>query len=146
MSDGSTPIIVFLNGGPLGSEIIWAPIDSIVPPNVAYNFSPTNNDTIPSHYTNIGTGYVYSYTPPAPVPQPNVIGFCNAIMADTSIPTEAQAGLGSWYANLNMFINWPQTIRNAWQILIATYSGSWLTQQVQTSVQTYAQIYNIPLI
>lgn len=146
MSDGTTPIIVFANNSPVGTSIVWTALSNIQPPDVAYNFVATNNDTIPGHYTNTGGGYIYSYVPPTPPVLPNVIGFMTAVMSDPTINQQAQMGLASWYPQLNMFIGQPAILDAGWQALIATYSGSWLTAPVQNAVETYAVQYNIPLV
>jgi hypothetical protein len=144
MSDGSTPIIVFQNNSAIGTEIIWTALSNIKPPDVAYNFQPTNGDTIPSHYTNVGGGYVYS--PPPIITPSNIPGFIAAIMADSTINQAAQIGLAAWYPQLQMFIGQPAILDAGWQALIQTYSSSWLTPPVQSSVETYAKQNNIPLV
>lgn len=145
MSDGSTPIIVFTPASAQGQSIIWTALSNIQPPNVAYDFSPTNGDTIPSHYTNIGGGYIYSYTPPI-ITSPNVPGFIAAVMSDPSIPPASQLGLGAWYPQLQMFIEQPAILDAGWQALCSAYSGSWLPPSIQNLVETYASQYNIPLV
>jgi hypothetical protein len=146
MADGSVPVIVFNPGVATGAAILWTALSNIKPPQVGYAFTPTNNDTIPSHYTNIGGGYVYSYTPPTPPVMPNVPGFISAVMSDSTINSAAQMGLAAWYPQLAMFVGQPAVLDAGWQALIQTYAGTWLTPAVQNSVETYAAQYNIPLV
>jgi hypothetical protein len=147
MSDGSTPVIVFIPPSSQGYDIVWTALSNIQPPNVGYNFTPTNNDWVANHYTNVGSSYVYSYTPPPPPTNvPNIQGFIAAVMADPTINSTAQIGLAAWYPQLAMFINQPTVLDQGWQALCNAYSGSWLTPTVQNAVETYAVQYNIPLV
>lgn len=145
MSDGSTPVIIFTKGSNVGQAIVYTALFNVQLPNIGFAFTPTNNDTIPSHYTNVGGGYVYGYSPPTPPAVPNVMGFTAAVMGDVTIPTPAQMGLAAWYPQLQMFVNQPAILEAGWKNLIATYSSSWLTPTVQNAVLTYAVQYNIPL-
>jgi hypothetical protein len=146
MADGTIPVIIFNPGVATGAAIVWTALSNIQPPQIGYAFTPTNNDTIPSHYTNIGGGYIYSYSPPVPPIMPNVSGFMNAVMSDPTISSAAQMGLAAWYPQLAMFVNQPTILDAGWQSLIQAYSSSWLTPTVQNSVETYARQYNIPLV
>src|ERR1700722_16072171 len=139
MADGTIPVIIFNPGVATGAAIVWTALSNIQPPQIGYPFTPTNNDTVPSHYSNVGGGYVYSYSPPTPPVLPNVTGFITAVMSDPTINQQAQMGLAAWYPQLQMFVNQPAILDAGWQSLIQAYSSSWLTPTVQNSVETYAR-------
>lgn len=142
------PIIIFRNNALRTLEISHTPLSSIQSPDVAYVFTPTNNDWFANDYLNTGTGsYIYSPLPvPLPQPMPNILKFIQAVMADTTIPTPAQMGLAAWYPQLQMFIQQPPIVKSGWANLILTFESTWLTSQVQTSVLAYALEFNIPLV
>lgn len=144
-SDGSTPIIVFLNGSTTGSQIVYAKNTNYTSPDVAYDFTPTNGDTIPSHYSQSGSSYIYSYVPPTPPVVPNIAGFITACRTDSTFTSEIRIGLAGLLGLLQMDAGNPTAAQQDWQDAIATYGGSWLTSDVQTKIEGYASTYNIPI-
>lgn len=89
---------------------------------------------------------VWDWIPLPPSAISNVMGFIQAVMADTTIPTSAQMGLTTWYPQLHIFVNQPPILQSGWANLILTFESTWLTSQVQTSVLAYALEFNIPLV
>ena len=144
--DGSTTIIIFGNGSSTGTAIVYAPLDSIVSPNVAYNFTPTNNDGVPSHYTNTGTGYSYNYTPPTPTPQPDPSGFVAAMIADTTLQPILYL-LAAYYAAILDYALNPSAVQLLWSQIVTQYGGTGgpLTAPMQSAILAYAVSYNCPL-
>lgn len=145
MSDGTTPIIIFLDGSETGSEIVWAPSSNYTSPDVAYDFTPTSGDTLASHYTN--TGSTYSYTPPVPptpTPLPNPTAFLAACVADASIKPLYYL-LAPYYAAIENYSVSPTAVQLLWSQLCTQYS-SLLTSDIQILIEGYATTNNMPLV
>jgi hypothetical protein len=143
MSDGSTPIIVFRNGSATGSEILWAASSTITAPDVCYDFTPTNNDTIPSHYTNTGSSYSYSYTPSTPPVLPNPAGFISALVSDTTIQPLFYLLAPYHSVILSYGVN-ASAVQLLWSQLCTQYSAQ-LTSSIQATIEGYATANNMPL-
>jgi hypothetical protein len=147
MSDGSTPIIVFRDGSSTGTEILWTASSNIHLPDVAYDFTPTNNDTIPSHYTNTGTGYSYSYTPPTPPPQPNPMAFVAAMTADVNIQP-LLFFFAPFFSIIQSYSVNPDAVKLIWSQLVAQYAPPTgpLSVPLQGLVEGYASANNMPFV
>jgi len=114
-------------------------------PDFQLQFSSSSTSSQQAFVTVQSQTFNWVPTPPGP-PGPNVMGFIQAVMADTTIPTPAQMGLAAWYPQLQMFVNQPPILQSGWANLILTFESTWLTSQVQTSVLAYALEFNIPLV
>ena len=137
MSDGTTPVIVFTDGT-TPVNILWTASSNINPPDICYDFTPTDNDWVPSHYSN--TGNSYAYTPPtAPAPGPNPIGFTNAIEADSTL-TSLLSTLAPFYAAIGNYESSPQTIKTIWSQISPSLPSS-----AVTTIEGYAANNNMPL-
>lgn len=150
--DGTTPIIIFPGGaGTTGNAILWTKSSNVQSPNVCYDFTPTNNDTIPSHYTNSGSDY--TYTPPAspPTVHPNlndIKAFELQIWADTNpIMTRAiKFMIAQNFPIMESNASNLENLQGGWAGAVAAFGSTWLTSDVQAEVVTVAANNNIQLI
>jgi hypothetical protein len=150
--DGTTPVIIFPGGnGTTGTSVLWTKSSNVQSPNVCYDFTPTNNDTIPSHYTNNGTSY--TYTPPAalPVVHPNladVKAFEVEIWADPN-PIMTSAVKFMIAQNFPIMEGNASNLGNlqaGWAGAVAAFGSTWLTSDIQTEVVGIAANNNIQLV
>jgi len=150
--DGSTPLIVFRNGSASSTEIIYTNSSNIQSPDVAYDFTPTDGDNDPRHYTN--TGSTYTYTPPGAPPPPShpnmmdVKAFEVQIWADTNpVMTNAVKFMVAqnfpvMESNATSLVN----LQAGWSGAVAAFGSSWLTSDVQTEIVSVALANNIQLV
>jgi hypothetical protein len=135
-----TLIIVFLNGSTIGSEITVGDPTAYTSPNVAYAFTPANNDLIPEHYSNTGLTYAYNEVDPSQ--------FMSAVLADSTL-TALIPLLQSWINLVPSYSANPPLAISLWSYLVATYgpSGSNQMTSVQiTTIEGYADAANMPLV
>jgi hypothetical protein len=149
--DGTIPIIVFPGGaGTTGNAILWTKSSNIQSPNICYDFAPTDNDTIPSHYTNNGTSYSYN-PPPAPlVVHPNLAdikAFEVEIWADPNpvMTSAVKFMIAQNFPIMESNASNPQNLQAGWAGAVAAFGSTWLTTDVQTEVLTVAANNNVQL-
>jgi hypothetical protein len=87
----------------------------------------------------------FSWVVPTP---PNLQGFGLAVRSDTSgvITPAVRIGLAQLVAQVANDVNYPTLCQQDWSDAVATYSGTWLTSDVQTKLLFYANEFNIPFV
>lgn len=85
----------------------------------------------------------FVYVPPIPPPDPKQ--FQSLILASPDIPLPAKANLMQYFASLEQHANNPPGLQAGWQVLIAVYGETWLTQDIRTIVENYASQTNMPI-
>lgn len=132
---GITPIIIFHNGDAddPAPKIVWAHNNSVVAPDIAYDWAPIDGNRIPADYTFDGNGLklrTVASPPPAPLPA-QLINDC----------ANDQAILATDLTTMLVIRKEPLSVRqNLWSKLKSNNAAS------TEAVETHAAEANIPLI
>ncbi|MBX9877646.1 MAG: hypothetical protein K2Y22_04240 [Candidatus Obscuribacterales bacterium] len=87
----------------------------------------------------------FDYVPQDHAGTPNPRQFQTLVMTDPGISNTTKAELMKYFALLDQNADNLTGLQNGWQILIAAYGNSWLTDDVQTRVKAHAVTANMPL-
>ena len=161
LTKASAQSIVFCNHDAFG-DLITTDSTTYAQTDDVYDFTPTNQDMTPWHYSNNypSPGYTFTYgtatnpirptpAPFAPAPQPNPTGFLTAINSDPlttannfALVFQMSGLLAIFQADLQAQ-NIP-ALQAHWAAAVA--SQSYLTNAVQQMIIGYANTYYIPLV
>ena len=135
-------------------KAVWtsdnAPISGIdVSANsIVVPFVVNGNDTNPQNYVLQNGVAVYSPPPVvSPPPGPNLPGFIMAIRTEPTFNAQIRQGLAGLMPQVQMDLSYPKLLQQDWSDACANVQNStWLTTDVQTTVQKYATTFLIPIV